>query len=528
MSDAAALLRRFDAVKSDRRQHEKTWRDCFDHSFPLRGSGLNDSTFDLTSAKTTRAELLDGTATDACRTLAAAMMSGLTPANARWFELFVGGADDEGKEWLESSADVMHREIHAAAFDAAAFECQLDSTGAGWFALYVDMDTETGLTFEQWPLAQVYYASSKAGGRVDTIFRAYPMSAEQAVREFGNAVSGEVLRLAREKPDTAVDFLRVILPRQGAAGQMARNLPVRSVTIEVKSKLIVRDSGYHETPVVVPRWVLIPGSAYAVGPMWDALPDVKELNALKRLERQAAELAILPPMKATDDGVLNLGSVKRLQSGRLYAVNDMDNIQPITTGARFDLAVSDEQRLQAAIRRTLLADQLQPQDGPAMTATEVHARVALVRQLLGPIYGRMQAEYLSPLVERVFGLLYRAGWLGPAPDTLAGRDFTVRYISPLARAQRLEDVSAIERFQGNLAAVAQFKPEVLDLYDEDEGARVVSEALGVPMKVIRGRDEVDALREARQEAQAQAQQQAQMQAMGAQMMDAGIKQAATA
>jgi hypothetical protein len=67
-----------------------------------------------------------------------------------------------------------------------------------------------------------------------------------------------------------------------------------------------------------------------------------------------------------------------------------------------------QDKLQAQIRKILMADQLQAQDGPAMTATEVHVRVNLIRQLLGPIYARLQAEYLQPLIERCFGLAYRA------------------------------------------------------------------------------------------------------------------------
>jgi hypothetical protein len=97
-----------------------------------------------------------------------------------------------------------------------------------------------------------------------------------------------------------------------------------------------------------------------------------------------------------------------------------------------------------------MADQLQPQDGPAMTATEVHVRVGLIRQLLGPIYGRLQAEYLAPLAERCFGLAYRAGIFGEAPQSLGGRNLKVKYNNPLARAQKMEDVAAIERLNGNL------------------------------------------------------------------------------
>ena len=90
-----------------------------------------------------------------------------------------------------------------------------------------------------------------------------------------------------------------------------------------------------------------------------------------------------------------------------------------------------------------------------MTATEVHVRVELIRQLLGPVYGRLQAEYLTPLVERCFGLCYRAGILGNAPPSLAGKSYSVKYVSPLARAQRLDEVQSIEAFYQDIGLVAQ-------------------------------------------------------------------------
>lgn len=58
----------------------------------------------------------------------------------------------------------------------------------------------------------------------------------------------------------------------------------------------------------------------------------------------------------------------------------------------------------------------------------------------------------------------------------------MRYISPLARAQKLEDVTAIERYGQNIMRLAQAYPDVLDNMDSDEASKVVGEALGVPAK----------------------------------------------
>lgn len=159
----------------------------------------------------------------------------------------------------------------------------------------------------------------------------------------------------------------------------------------------------------------------------------------------------------------------------------------------------------------MLADQLQPQDGPTMTATEVNMRQQLIRQLLGPIYGRMQAEYLQPLVTRCFGIAFRAGILAEPPEELGDKYASVKYISPLARAQKFEEVTAIQNFVGMTMQSAQADPTVLDNINFDKAARFTGEALGVPSEIIRTEQDVADLRQQRAEQQALAQQQAMQQ-----------------
>ncbi|HBQ5956569.1 TPA: head-tail connector protein [Klebsiella pneumoniae subsp. pneumoniae] len=521
---AVRLIKRVDSLKAARQVHESVWRECYDYTYPLRGAGLSETVLDAQSAKSKVAKLLDGTATDSARMLASALMSGMTPANAQWLNLDSELLPDDAAAWLSTCATLVWENIHAANFDAEGYESNLDVVCAGWFVLYIDEDRdEGGLSFQQWPLAQSYVASTRRDGIVDTIYRCYQLTAAQAVKEFGEKnVSEKIRNTARKSPDDKFEFMHCIFPRETYVvnARLAKNLRFASYNIEVSGKRIVRESGYHEFPCCVPRWMKIPGTSYGIGPVYDALPDCKELNETKRMEKAAQDLAIAGMWIAEDDGVLNPRTVK-VGPRRIIVANSTDSMKPLLTGADFNVAFSAEDRLQASIRKIMMADQLQPQDGPAMTATEVHVRVALIRQLLGPVYGRFQAEYLQPLVERCFGLAYRAGAFPPAPESLQNANFNVRYISPLARAQQLENVTAIERLGANVANLAQVAPEVTDLIDADEATRVIADALGVPAKVIRTSDAVEQLRQQRQQAQ-------QQQAGQALMMQAGSEAATTA
>lgn len=536
-ANVVELVRRLERLKALRAVHEPVWRECLEHSFPIRASGLQQAVLSAQTALDRKARLLDDTATDAARLLAAALVSGMTPASSQWFALQVSGVGEADEQWLDRSGKQLHTEIHSANFDAAAYELSLDMVGAGWFALYVDVDRERGgFVFEQWPIAGVYAADSVHGGVVDTVMRCYTLTAEQVVSEFGqDNVSAETLKRAASDPDSPIEVCHAIYPRKTyvIGARMAKNLPVASCHFEVAQKHMLREGGYHEMPVIVPRWVVIPETVYGIGPMFDALPSARTLNELQRMDMTAGEIAISGMWKARDDGVLNPRTVK-VGPRKIVVVNDMDSFQELKTGSNWQLATDRIERAQAQIRKVLMSDQLQPADGPAMTATEVHVRVSMIRQLLGPIYGRLQAEYLRPLVERCFALAARAGLFGPPPESLANRSFSVRYMSPLARAQRMEDVGAIERLHQNLqvfATLGQSMPAAIaaaDVVKFDDNLRTLVEGLGVPLANVSTSEEVAALREARAEQQAQAQAEAQQQEFQSMAAEGAVQRAVRA
>jgi hypothetical protein len=192
------------------------------------------------------------------------------------------------------------------------------------------------------------------------------------------------------------------------------------------------------------------------------------------------------------------------------------------------------EKLQASVRKILLADQLPPQDGPVKTAYEWSVRVQALRAMLGPMFGRFQAEFLQPLIERAFGIVWRANessgykLVGRPPASLLNRSFTIRYLSPLARAQKLGSVDAMDRYEADLALTSQYDPSVLDVYDMEAAKREKGLLLGVPQKFVRDARTTQAVRDAKNAA-AQKQQQTAVQQQGqVAMQDAMAQRAATA
>ncbi|WP_239505044.1 portal protein, partial [Serratia marcescens] len=97
------------------------------------------------------------------------------------------------------------------------------------------------------------------------------LTAEQAIAEFGqDAVSEKIRDAAKKKPDDKFDFLHAIFPRTNymVSARLAKNLRFASYNIDVTAKKVVRESGYHEFPCCVPRWMKIPGGSYGIGPVY--------------------------------------------------------------------------------------------------------------------------------------------------------------------------------------------------------------------------------------------------------------------
>ncbi|MHC1696887.1 MAG: portal protein [Geobacteraceae bacterium] len=509
--DGAKIIKLFNDMKIARSPLETAWRDCFKYTFPSRGTQFTQSlSSPATTAKADQSEIYDSTAPDACKTLASALVSGLTPSNSKWFGLKVEGDDTDESEvnrWLDAKTTIVHGFIHASNFDAPAFEAMLDAVLSGWFCMYVEQGENTPYTFELWDMARCYVSASRRGGIIDTIFYHFSLTAEQAVGEYGEKNLPDRIKkaLAADKPLTRFEFVQAIYPKPKEKGKRPKKkdeiMPFASCHVELVSKQVVRERGYHELPVTVPRWLKVPNSHYAVGPFHDALPDTKTLNECKRLTLANADLAIAGMWGAVDDGVLNPKTV-RIGARKIVYMAKKESFFPLTPGGNFDLGMLVTADLQKSIRRIMNADMLETStEGSAKTATEWHYRVNLIRQLLGPMYGRMQSEYLQLLVERCFGIALRAGWLGKPgsiPEALRDKNIRLQYISPLARAQKLEDVAAMDRFEQDLLATAQVQGDVLDNYDLDEAKREKANLLGVPARLIRTKDKVKEIREARE------------------------------
>tara|TARA_R110000822_G_scaffold79406_4_gene189882 strand:+ start:2104 stop:3759 length:1656 start_codon:yes stop_codon:yes gene_type:complete len=516
MAEFAYVKKRLAAMSGERGTWEDHWQEILDYVMPRKA----DITFVRSKGEKRTEVLYDSTAITANTLLAASLQGTLTSPSLPWFHMKMrnreANDDRDVQIWLEDSAQRMYDAFNDSNFNTEVHEMYLDLTSIGTGAIFVEEDSagfsNGGLHFKALHISE-YYITENNKGRVDTLYRKYKLSAMQAIQEFGEENLGtKILQAARDKPDKQFVFIHAVEPTKDyerATGQKSKTkLPFHSCHVCEEDKMVVRRGGYNEFPYLVPRWSKATGEIFGRSPSYNALPDIRTLNKAVEIGLKAWAKAIDPPLLVIDDGVI--GRVRTTPAG-ITVVRGENSIKPLQIGANWQITDLKEGQLRVAIRQAFYSDQLQLQDGPQMTATEVQVRYEMMQRLLGPTLGRFQSEFLNPLIERVFGIMLRDGALGEAPEILTNQQMDIEYVGPLARSQRMEEGVAIERLYQMAFNIAQVDPSIMDNIDHDAAVRLRATLLGVPKSIMRDPDEIEEQREAQAMAQAQQQQMAQAQ-----------------
>ena len=508
-----SLIKRYDRLKSDRVNWDQMWEELATYLMP----GKVDFISTTTKGTKRAAEVYDSTGIHALQILSASLHGSLTSPSTKWFGLRFRedelNEDKDAKDWLEQCSKSMFQEFGKSNFSTEVAESYQDMVGFGTACLQFDVKTKDaqfdGFNFRACHLAEVVISESEEG-RIDTVFRKIKLTARQAKQKFGDDAGDKAIKALEKDPDKEFEYIQAVFPReiQGEVAMVAppHMRPWACYYISVIDKKICKESGYYELPYMVPRWGKTTGDIYGFGPGCVARPDIKTLNESRKLAMKAWEKSIDPPLKALQNGIL--GKIDMRPSTVTY-VRDMNSLLPITNATNWNadqLMLGD---VRASVRRIFFSDQLELNEGPQMTATEVQVRYELMQRLLGPTLGRLQSEFLNPIVERAFYSMLRGQALPPMPEVLqqAGGDLDIEYVGPLARSQKMDEVTSIQRAIDGIMQLAQVNPDVLDIVDVDKAGRTISDRLGAPADILRGDEQVAEMRQSRQ---AQQQQQAEM------------------
>jgi hypothetical protein len=517
-------IQRFSTLRTERSNWDNQWEEAAALVLPMHrdsflARGMTNG-IGMGGQKKTEAQF-DATAAFAVQRFSSVIESLVTPQNSRWHNLKPVDAalrkNRAARLFFDDLTDMLfnYRYRPVANFVGNSQQSYLGMGAYGNGALFIDQpDNARGLRYRNMHLGETYFAENHAG-IVDTVYRCFWLTARQIIQQFGRTAVPEAITAAADQPtqaDKKFEILHCVYPstdydptRLDALGR-----PYASLYILVQDQSLLQRDGYHSFPYAIARYTQASGEIYGRGPAQWVLPSIKVINEQKKTMLRQGHRAVEPVYLTHDDGILGNFSVKpgsNIPGGMNKDGKPLVGTLPVGNVNLGDKMMEMERNIiNDAFLITLFQILI---DTPQMTATEVLERAKEKGLLLAPTAGRMQAEFLGPMIERELSVMAAQGLWPRVPSILQNVEieYRVEYDSPMSRMQRAEKASG---FMHALNVAAEYAkntqdPSPLDWFNFDEAMPEIIDIQGAPTSWTRSLEEVKALREQRSQAQQQQQ-----------------------
>jgi hypothetical protein len=528
--DANTLLRHYEYLWSQQSNFRTLWNTVAQFVMPAWDNFIGE--FAQGVNRNTR--IFDSTGIIANERFAACMEAMLTPRSQIWHRLL---ADDETLDdvpAVQQYMDKVNKILFAARYHPEANfasqtdECYLSLGAYGNNMLFIDECVGHGIRYRSVPLSEIVWSLNHQG-QVDTIFRKFKYTAKQAIDHWGKSVPQGVSNMFAKNPYGELDFLHCIRPNDDykPMGYGSKTKKYGSWYIFLGDKSVIEYGSYRTFPCAIGRYRVAPRENYGRGPAITCLPDIRTANEMVKTALRAGQKAVDPPILLSEESVLTPFNQR---SGAInYAMLTGEGkplAVPFEGKANFEVGKEQLNEVRTVIRDTFLNTLFQILvQNPNMTATEALLRAQEKGELIAPAMGRQQSEFLGPMIHREIDILAEANQLPPPPIELirSRRGMRIEYTSPLARAMRAEEGTAIMNTISDVANMANLDKSVLAVIDFHDAAREMAQIRGMPAKLLRSEEQVQALLE-----QANEQQQQQQEAEAAPQVALGVKNLAQA
>ena len=471
-------------------------------------------------------KIMDSTAGYCLEILRSGMHTGLTSPASPWLELSLTDTDMAAylpvKVWLAEVTRVLLMLMQKSNLYNILPTLYGDQALFATGAMATIEDTEDAVRSYSYPIGS-YAAGLDQRGKVSSFMREFTMTVRDVVKEFGlgpgtrNIDWTNISQTVKQMWDlgkytAAVDVTQVITPNDEFnpsryESQYKRFASCWFETGSTEEKFL-RESGYNEMPVFMPRWEATGEDTYGTeSPGMVALADIKGLQVGERRGLQALEKMLNPPLQAPT-------SMQRVGVSVLPGGTNYHDVHTGQEGIRsiYDVRFPIDQLevKQQAIRQRLernfytnLFLMMASSQTSDITAREVAERHEEKLLALGPVVQRNDDELLTPLVFRHLAIANRRGLIPPAPAEAQGQEMTLTYISMMHQAQKLVKVSGQERFIQNIGELSQFFPEVRAKVSIFDTVDVYADMLSIEPKQLRTNEAAQAIVDEQNRAAAQ-------------------------
>ena len=486
--DGDQLLKRFKKAQSARSNWEDMWQDVYDYCLPAREG------FYMTVPGEERTDMIyDQTALVALFEFVSRMQQGTIPAHQTWWRFEPGPeiTDPRQRRSLQAELDEVTSFIWDTVLNSNfANESQesLADLAVGWSTMTVNDGVDGKLlSFKTIPQSHVYWDTGPFKD-VDGVFRIREsVKIHDLKTMFGMdaKISQDLAGKAKSNPDATTDLIEACYRDWKDLSKPRYYYQV--LAVEDKSFVIdTEEEGLGSRPYVTPRWTVAAGECYGRGPLVMALPAIRTVNLVQEMILEHGQMAISGLWQIDDDGTIAIDNVE-IVPGAVYArPPDSRGLERTDAAGNFNIGDIVIQQQQDAIRQALFAQNFGSLEKTPRSALEVEARIQnLAEQVAGPS-ARIKAEMTDPLLQRIVYRLTRAGKIEmPRVD---GREVRIIAKSPLARAQRFDDIERIRGFAGDVISI--LGPQASQLYINQDGVIAeLQEKWEVPERIVRPEDE---------------------------------------
>jgi len=510
------MLKRIAAARANKALWETHLKECYKYAMPEK------ETIDRHSAgQNKRNDLYDDTAMEALDRFAARTQSQITPSFSKWV-IFKAGSEvveeeiESLEEYLEKATDVLFEHIDHSNFVTQAMESYQDVAISTACMIVEEGDgISSHLNFRSVSLSDIIpEVTSKAN--IGTVWRDITTPIRDINSIWAKAkISDKLKQVVDKDPQTEVTL------QEGVVYDEDTNKYI-SMVIDSERKDILFEELLDTSPFIVFRESAVSGETLGRGRIMRKLPTIKLLNKIVEVYLKAAISAVSPVYTATDDGIVNPDHFS-FHPNSINTVESNDSANPsiraLVGGGSPELANIVIKDLQYSIKNFLLAEPFgKIEETPVRTATEMNIRDIESKEMQSASFGRVQSEFLEPLVARMVDILKKNGKI--ADFKIDGKEVKLQFTSPASKARDEAEVDNIIKY----AQVMQqtVPPEVLQqtikFHELPSG---IADLMGIPKRYINSQAEIKKQQQQQMEAM---QQQQQMEAQGEGMKAQAIQQ----
>ena len=485
------IMQRYKKAKGRWSSWTDLWEEMYDYVLPHRESFFQESA----AARRTE-NIYDETAVVGLPKFASRLQLGFFPPNGRAFKLAPGPefpkqAITKGLlQELDRITDLFHEGLRNSNFNAELHE-GLQDLGLGTMNLLCEEGRFLGdLHFTAVPPTNLALLSGSMD-RVSDWFRwNNEMELTEVKHRYPDAqFTDKMLQIQKRDPNRKTKIIEATMYDEK---DRFKDEYTYYLVSETDNAILIKKTlkGRGSVPWITTRWSKSGFEVWGRGPVLQAMPAIKTLNLTVQLILENAEMAIAGSYVYDDDGVFNPDNIT-IQPGTFIPRSPGSSIDTLQSPSRFDVGQLILDDMRRNVRKALFIDEFdtRPNARTPLSATEVSERLADVSRDMGAVAGRMQKEFLQPLVERIAKIYSDQGLIDiPKVD---GRELRIVPVSPLLRAQDQQDVSDFVRFQQTIAST--FGPEITPvLYNQENVVKYLAQKFGIMEELLADQGQVEA------------------------------------